>query len=716
MQDTQDYEILATASRADERTRVVKHGESFAVFDHAGVIRQRGLAEQGIYHDGTRFLSTFEVALGRQRPLLLNSNVRRDNVLVIDLTNPDMPEFQGGPLERDTLHLASSGFLWEGAWYSRVRIHNYSDRALTLELSILFAADYADIFEVRGKRRPRRGHRLEPRVGHDEVVLGYEGLDGETRTTRLVFSPHPVKLSSGRAKFELRLAPNSDDTIEIRIACGGATPAALLEVDDAYGRSVEAANRRRSTGATLVPSSRRYEQWIERSVADIQMMTTDTASGPYPYAGVPWFSTPFGRDGILTSYEVLWCDPEPARGVLAFLAATQAEGFDRERDAEPGKIIHEVRRGEMAGLGEVPFGRYYGSVDATPLFVVLAGAYWRRTADRDLVAAIWPNIERALVWIDEHGDLDRDGFIEYSRRSSRGLVQQGWKDSHDSVSRSDGSIVDGAVALCEVQGYVYAARRAAAELARVLGYTERAVRLDEQAEAIREQFQRAFWCEHLGTYALALDGEKRPCEVRASNAGHCLWSGIASPQHAAAVVDTLLDEYSFSGWGVRTLDARELRYNPMSYHNGSVWPHDNAILAMGMSRYGAKRGCSMILSALFDASQHVDLQRMPELFCGFRQRTHEGPTLYPVACAPQAWAAGAVFLLLQACLGLDIDTPSARITFDHPLLPASLDSLAIHDLRVGPARLDLLVERGVDEAAVVYIHRREGNVDLVVLK
>jgi glycogen debranching enzyme len=369
----------------------------------------------------------------------------------------------------------------------------------------------------------------------------------------------------------------------------------------------------------------------------------------------------------------------------------------------------------MAALGEVPFGRYYGSVDATPLFVVLAGAYWRRTADRATIEKLWPHVERALAWIDTHGDVDGDGFIEYARRSPRGLVHQGWKDSQDAISHADGSLVDGPVALCEVQGYVYAGRRAAAELARVLGHPERAARLERQADALREQFERAFWVDRLGTYALALDGEKRPCEVRASNPGHCLWSGIASRDRALRVTTTLLDDCSFSGWGVRTLDVREQRYNPISYHNGSVWPHDNAIIAMGMARYGAKTGASRILSGLFDASHHVDLNRMPELFCGFRMRAHEGPTLYPVACAPQAWSAGAVFLLLQACLGLDVDATQQRITFDHPLLPDNLHKLAIRDLRVGDARVDLMLEHNAHDVAL-YVEKRTGTVEIVDIK
>jgi glycogen debranching enzyme len=369
----------------------------------------------------------------------------------------------------------------------------------------------------------------------------------------------------------------------------------------------------------------------------------------------------------------------------------------------------------MAALGEIPFGRYYGSVDSTPLFVMLAEAYYERTADREFIESIWPNIELALNWIDVYGDPDKDGFVEYHRRSADGLVQQGWKDSHDSVFHADGSAADGPIALCEVQGYVYAAKRGAAGLAALLGHARRASELERQAEELRDQFERAFWCDDLGTYALALDGKKQPCRVRSSNAGHCLYSGIVSPERAIRTAGTLLNEKSFSGWGIRTVSEGEARYNPMSYHNGSVWPHDNSMIGAGMARYRLKEAVLKVLTGLFDASLFVGLRRMPELFCGFIRRDSEGPTLYPVACSPQAWAAGAVFLLLQSCLGLRIQAAAGRVHLDIPLLPVWINELHIRGLRVGNGSIDLRLQRHGGDVGVNILDR-SGPVEVVILK
>ncbi len=465
----------------------------------------------------------------------------------------------------------------------------------------------------------------------------------------------------------------------------------------------------------LHSSNEQINDWVKRAVSDLHMMTTELPTGPYPYAGVPWFNTPFGRDGIVTALECLWLRPSLARGVLAFLASTQATQTIPEQDAEPGKILHEMRNGEMATLKEMPFGRYYGSVDATPLFVVLAGAYYQRTGNRDFIESLWPNVDAALHWIDHYGDRDGDGFVEYDRQSTDGLVHQGWKDSDDAIFHRDGTLVEGPVALCEVQGYVYAARRAGAELARMLSQHQRAVELERQAEVLRDRFNGAFWCDELSTFAVALDGNKQPCRVKGSNAGHCLFAGIANADYARRIVRVLLGSQMFSGWGIRTIASDEARYNPMAYHNGCVWPHDNALVAMGLARYGLGESVLQIWKAQFEASLHFDLNRMPELFCGFPRDSTEGPIPYPVACSPQAWSAASVFLLFQACLGLEIDAPEAQIRFTRPRLPISCHELRIHNLEVADAKVDLLLVRHQDDVGINVL-RTEGNVQIIVEK
>jgi glycogen debranching enzyme len=460
-------------------------------------------------------------------------------------------------------------------------------------------------------------------------------------------------------------------------------------------------------------SNEQFNDWLRRSGADIRMMTLGNPETDYPYAGVPWFSTVFGRDGIITALECLWMNPQIAKGVLKHLSATQATEEDPFSEAEPGKILHEARRGEMAALGEIPFERYYGSVDATPLFVVLAGAYYQRTADLGFIRSIWPNIESALEWIDTYGDRDQDGFVEYSRRSEKGLVQQGWKDSNDSVFHADGSIAEPPIALCEVQGYVYAARKAASQLAHFLGQHEKADALEAQAATLKQRFEQFFWCPELDMYALALDGQKKPLRVRTSNPGHCLYSGIATPEHAIRIARALLAPEFFSGWGVRTVAISEPRYNPVSYHNGSIWPHDNAMIALGISNYGFRDLAARILSAFLDVSAHVDLHRLPELLCGLERRSGEGPTLYPVACAPQAWAAGAVFMFLEACLGMTIDAPNKQLILEQPFLPPVISQLWIRRLQVGSASLDLHFERK-DHAVRVEIMEKRGDVEVLV--
>ena len=713
----EQWYILATASPADERRRVLKHDDIFAVFDRFGDIQSIGLGEEGIYHGDTCFLSHQELLIEGIRPMFLNSTVKDDNGLfIIELMNPDLYPNGGRHIPKGELHIFRAKLLWGNACYEHVRVANFGLEPIEATLSMEFGADFKDIFEVRGFNRARRGEDLQPEFDERELVLGYRGLDKLVRRTRIVCEPVPDKLNAGRAEFKMVLPPKGEAHVYVTIGCEPDAEAqySLTDYFSAFTQVNEAVRARLNKRSKIVTSDPLFNNWIDRSTADLVMMTTTLKEGDYPYAGLPWYCTTFGRDGILTAREYLWIDPGLAKGVLAFLAAHQATEHDPVRDAEPGKILHEARKGELALLNEIPFRHYYGTVDATPLFVGLAGAYYERTGDLDFIRSIWDNVLRALHWIDHYGDRDGDGFVEYARYSESGLAQQGWKDSHDSVFHSDGQLADAPIALCEVQGYVYEAKLRASHLAELLGDHTLAAKLTDEAARLKKHFNEAFWCEEIGMYALALDGKKRQCAVPSSNAGHTLWSGIATQAYAARIAEQLLNEDFFCGWGIRTIPAKEARYNPMAYHNGSVWPHDNAIIAEGMARYGFTGKAMAVFSGLRAASLYMDQSRMPELFCGFEKRPDEGPTLYPVACSPQAWAAASVFSLLQACLGLSFDPHKPEIRFRNPQLPPFLEMVEIRDLAINGATVDLLLQRYPNNVGVNII-RKTGNVEVVAV-
>ncbi|MET0586498.1 MAG: amylo-alpha-1,6-glucosidase [Candidatus Binatia bacterium] len=709
MEDT--FYILATDAPADYVSRVLKDGETFGVFDPHGDIQATGLGQEGLYHEGTRFLSRLLFKLGNARPFLLNSVVKQDNSLfVVNLTNPDV--YQRGQLliPRGTLHITRTKLLRQSMCHETLRFINYGLSSVEVRFSIEFDADFADLFEVRGMTRERRGVRSVGKIGADQLWFTYEGLDRVLRRTRIQCAAAPNDLIASGATFIEHLAPKEEREFFLTYGCEVNGSAADVSYSRSHTEAAATFETLRARDCRIRTSSEQFNEWLVRSSSDLRMMFTATPFGFYPYAGVPWFSTPFGRDGIITALEYIWVNPEIARGVLGYLAAFQAKQRDPARDAEPGKILHETRKGEMAALREIPFDLYYGSVDATPLFVMLAGAYLECTHDLGFIKSIWSHIDFALRWIDTYGDRDGDGFVEYERHSSTGLIHQGWKDSWDSVFHRDGELAEGPIALCEVQGYTYAAKLAGATIAYALGQAKKARVLLTQAEVLKETFQKAFWCEEISTYALALDGEKQQCKVSASNAGHCLYAGVANTEQAGQIANTLMQEYFFSGWGVRTVAVSEPRFNPMAYHNGSIWPHDNAIIAAGLARYGFKDHASRILSGLFDASLFVEY-RLPELFCGFYRRDGEGPVPYPVACSPQSWAAAAVFMLLQSILGIKIDAAASRLSFVRPVLPEFLAEIQIKNLKVGTGSVDLLIHRRA-RYATVEIERREGSVEV----
>jgi glycogen debranching enzyme len=705
-QETPFY-IPAMGSIARPR-RILKANDTFAVVDNYGDIGTSSDPD-GIFNCDTRYLSRLKLTVNGLEPLLLGSTVRDDNTaLMADLTNSDIYVRDQLVLPKDTVHIIRTSFIWQGHFYTRFRICNHGSERVSITVSLAFANDFADIFEVRGMRRVRRGTRRPSVIRENSVYLFYEGLDAEERSTSLSFDPVPDQMDDGYAAYDMTLDPRQRKSIFLTVKCNGKPDDPPVPFLKGMAQASRSQRREKLDHVGIGTSSDVINQILARSLWDLRMLTTETPEGDYPYAGIPWYSTTFGRDGILTALQMLWCKPRLAQGVLTRLAAFQAKSTDQLNDAEPGKILHEMRAGEMARLREIPFGLYYGSVDATPLFVLLAGEYAERTGDMETIRSLWPNIQAALMWIDEHSALDDHGFLRYSRNNTEGLVNQGWKDSFDSVFHADGRLAEGSIALAEVQAYVYAAKRSIAKAVRKLGSADHADRLEGEAETLASHFEKAFWCDEIDTYAIALDGEGNPCRVRTSNAGHVLFGGMASPERAKRIIQGLMTPQFFSGWGIRTVAAGENRYNPMSYHNGSIWPHDNALIAVGMARYGYKIAACRVFEAISSTASYMDLRRLPELFCGFRRRRGQAPTLYPVACSPQAWACGAPFAMLQACLGLEFQPECNCIRLIDPILPRFLNMLVLRNLELGGARIDFALYRHEDNVSLQILRNPDG--------
>ena len=705
------YYILASSSYADDQTRVLNFGDTFAIFDRWGDSRQIGQGVQGIYHEGTRFLSDLEFRINGYRPMLLSSSIKNENEeFSIDLTNPNIRLDNGLMLDKGVIHIGRNKFLLEGICYETITLQNYDSNPHSLEASFIFRSDFSDIFEVRGMTRQKRGTVLPPEVAsHGDLKLSYLGLDEIKRTTWIRFEAGREWIEGSSIVYPVRLEPGERTeiryTLQFQIGDNEMSPDNHLEAFNTIQRTKEQGRERI---ASIVTGNEEFTNWIDRSRFDLLSLLRMTPHGWYPYAGVPWYNTAFGRDGIITAMETLWIAPDIAKGVLRYLAATQAKQTDSFRDAEPGKILHETRGGEMAMLDEIPFRQYYGTIDATPLFISLAGQYLRRTGDIATIKDIWENILLALNWIDKYGDIDGDGFVEYQQKMESGLFNQGWKDSHDCISHENGDIAQPSIALCEVQGYVYDAFLQVAYVSTALGEKELATAYRGRARRLKKKFNKHFWDKELGCYVLALDHEKKPCRIKTSNAGQCLFTGIVARKKAEKVVQAMMGGDMFSGWGIRTLSSDEVRYNPMSYHNGSVWPHDTALVASGMARYGFVKEALTVTKALFDACLYIDLQRLPELFCGFPKRNGEPPTAYPVACVPQAWSVGAVYILLQACLRVELDAPARKIVFNNPQMPPDVDRITLSNIRVPDGTLEFELSRYDTDVNVYTITKPEG--------
>jgi glycogen debranching enzyme len=688
----------------------LKDADTFLLADALGDIQGH---DDGLFASDTRILSRLEMDVAGRRPSLLGAAISQDNtVFTSHLTNRPLAALGELSIPKGVIHIERCRFLWSSRVYERLRLTNFSGVEARVPLTLCFAADFADIFEVQGHRRARRGELLSPRVQQSAVLLAYRGLDDRLRTTEIRFSLTPTHLAAGEARFSFDLRRGEVAQLFLEIGADSAAPPSAERFNGALQDLNASMQQRIAEGARIDSSGRLFSAWTDRSRADLALLTTPLATGPYPYAGIPWFATQFGRDAIITALQTLWLNPPLAAGVLRFLALTQAREESAFRDSEPGKIMHEMRRGEMAVLHEVPFRQYYGGVDTTPLFVMLAGAYAQRTGDYALIEQIWANLLAATAWIERRLDRSAGGFIDYARGADTGLVNQGWKDSQDSIFHADGALPRGPVAVVEVQGYAYAALSAMAALAAARGDDAASERWRLRARQLAAAIEERFWIEPMKFYAIALDGDGTPCQVRASNAGHLLYCGVPDPQRAALVAAELLSERFATGWGIRTLAEGEARYNPMSYHNGAIWPHDTALCAAGIARYLGRRPLVQILSGLFEAATQFTM-RLPELFCGFARVAGQAPTPYPVACLPQAWACGSVFMLLQACLGVRIDGARKEVHVEAPQLPIGIEELAIRALPVGDACIDLEFQRIGNEVVVMPTGHTQSKVQVL---
>lgn len=716
------YSIVADGISVDDRVHVLNYCDTFGIFDRLGDIVPGGKEVHGLYYKDTRFISKLQLLVNGSRPTLLNSTIEEENeVLSVDLTNSEIVR-DGKRIPYGVVHIRRKQLVGEHMFHDKIEFENFDREPHDLSIALRLQSDFKDIFEVRGIPRKARGTVLGFEFPDDRKVrLTYKGLDEIERTAEVCFSqPYTGFNNDGTVVFDLTLRPREPVVLEYFI---------LFSIAQSHTESMT--DLFKSDGSTysmqkfklhfpaIETDNEQFNHWINRSRFDLISLMADTPYGKYPYAGVPWYNTAFGRDGIITALEVVWLVPDLARSVLQFLAANQSIDHNAASDAEPGKILHETRGGEMVNLNEVPFRQYYGSVDSTPLFVILAGEYFERTGDIVTIKSLWKNIELAVAWIDKYGDLDGDGFVEYKHKAENGLTNQGWKDSFDSVFHEDGRLAEPPIALCEVQGYVYMAKQKAARMAKHLGYTELASRWRKEAKQLKELFNEKFWDDQLECFVIGLDGKKRPCRVKTSNAGHVLFTGIASRGKALKVAKAMLAPDMFSGWGVRTVSSEAKNYNPMSYHNGSVWPHDVALIALGFSKYGMKEEVLRLMTGLFDASLFIPLQRLPELFCGFDRRKGEGPTSYPVACSPQAWSVAAVFILIKAILRIQIQPLKKRIVLKNPVMPAYLQQINIKGLPLQSTntQLNLQISRHENDSMVGVDYKDlPGDWRLIIIK
>jgi glycogen debranching enzyme len=702
-------------------TTVIKSGNGFCVALRDGRLPIARDHPLGLYLDDCRHLRGYELWLGDRPPRLLVASDAPGTAAVFELTNPDLRLGTGQTLPLQSLRVRVERRILARAMVDRITVRSYAREPVALDLELRFDADFRPMLEVRGMAEPAPREVRREALG-DTLSFATIGLDDRERSTTITCKGAFAE-ESGVLRVPVALEPGDETHVVVHFALGA--PRSPGQADRAegfptYGRaSLPHAGAEADAWLADRPALELDDELVDRvlrrSLLDLRLLASDLDGQRYYAAGVPWYATLFGRDSIVTALEMLAFDPAMAENTLRLLAGRLGGQVDDEHDEEPGKVLHELRLGELAERGLTSLARYYGTVDATPLFLCLLCEHADWTGSLDLFRDLRPQVEAALGWIDEFGDLDGDGLLEYRRRSSSGLANQGWKDSWDGVLDEHAVPLRAPIALVEAQGYVIAAKRGLAQLFAFDGDPERADGLRADAARLTEDLDR-FWLADRGFYAMALDGEKRPSGALASNQGHLLWARGVSLERARAIRDALTTGGTYSGWGVRTLSADERGFNPVGYHTGSVWPHDNAFFAVGLRNYGFDAPFLRIFEDLLDASASFSDYRLPELFAGFSRTDYEDPVPYPVACSPQAWAAGSLPWMLTAGLGIAPDALRRTLRIRRPSLPRQLDRVAVRGLRVADASVDLLFERVAqreDSVALTDV-RIDGRLDVVL--
>ena len=686
---------LELTPAGDVETLVRARGNRFVVTNRLGDIAPAGAVELGLFADDTRYLSHYELAVEGESLIYLSSDPFDPAANQIDLMVSGDARLLDDP--QNFLHVQRRQLVDDDAFSDEITFVNYQDRRVEIRVSFAFAADFADVFEVRGQRRAARGAALEPSLGADSVKLSYRGLDGCVYTTEITVTPTPEHVEAARFVVAVALEPAESRIVELRALPSALRPGrrwpprATSTFDERARAARDRAARFREESTQFRCDNATVQLALEQSAIDLHALAMDVGGQAILAAGVPWFCCPFGRDALIAAYEALTLDPALAISSLRVLAAFQGRTFDDFTEEEPGKIFHELRFGEMAEHKEIPHAPYYGSIDATPLFVIVLDATHRVTADLAFLREMRPALEAALSWVDRRS---REGsrLVTYERRGPHGLLNQGWKDSRAGVPFPGGRRAEPPVALCEVQGYCTDAYGRGARLLRALGDDDAAAIYEGRARSMAALIERAFWLPDEGRYAYAIDAHDAVVPTVVSNLGHLLWSRVPSDDRARKIADLLVAPASLSAFGVRTLASGQPAYNPLSYHNGTVWPHDNALIAKGFANYALMGHASLVFEAIARAMPYFRDRRLPELFCGM-SRNDRTLVRYPVACSPQAWAAAAPFLLLQAVLGIHIDGPGQRLWIRNPHMPPSMSRVDVEGLRVGGSRISLRIRR-----------------------